>query len=286
MVDFSALKDNKFVKKALPWVHSFQKYYQQGDVGNNSIVLAYYFLMSLAPLILVLGNLFARLNLDTSLIMNYLRQIAPKEISQMIGPAIRSFLTSGSNTSLSIGILVTIWSASGIIATLRNCLNQIYEIKNPQNTIISRIISFLLLLAALLLLIFSIFLLLFGQYLVDFFNLRSIPSLAWIVTIINEKDFIAFFSLFLIAALIFIFVSQKRPSLRYVWVGALFSALIWLLFTNGFQLYINYFARKVTSYKTIGSIIILMLWLNLSSWIILAGAVINAVLENHFKTKK
>ncbi|WP_339325717.1 YhjD/YihY/BrkB family envelope integrity protein, partial [Oenococcus oeni] len=53
-------------------------------------------------------------------------------MSNIIKPIINSFLTNGSNSSLSIGILVTIWSASGLIATLRRCFNQIYNSSSKQ----------------------------------------------------------------------------------------------------------------------------------------------------------
>ncbi|WP_257610673.1 YhjD/YihY/BrkB family envelope integrity protein, partial [Oenococcus oeni] len=86
-------------------------------------------------------------------------------MSNIIKPIINSFLTNGSNSSLSIGILVTIWSASGLIATLRRCFNQIYNSSSKQNAIVSRILSFILLLLAFLLFALLLSIMLFGQYL-------------------------------------------------------------------------------------------------------------------------
>lgn len=43
--------------------------------------------------------------------------------------------------------------------------------------------------------------------------------------------------------------------------------------------YVHYFARNITGYKTVGTLIILLIWLNISGAILLAGGVLNATVQ-------
>jgi membrane protein len=55
-----------------------------------------------------------------------------------------------------------------------------------------------------------------------------------------------------------------------------------MLLSQVFSIYTHLFARTVTSYKTIGVFIVLMLWLDLSGIIVMIGATLNATLQNLF----
>ncbi|OIM79185.1 hypothetical protein ATX97_08410, partial [Oenococcus oeni] len=246
-------------------------------------ILSYYLLLSLPPIILILGNLLAHLKIGVRTILNYIIQITPSDMSNIIKPIINSFLTNGSNSSLSIGILVTIWSASGLIATLRRCFNQIYNSSSKQNAIVSRILSFILLLLAFLLFALLLSIMLFGQYLLKLLKNNFGTSLGWLTSLLGAKNLIGLVGLFSLLILIYYFVPQAKIKWRYVWIGAVFTSLGWLLLAQGFQLYVEYFAQRVSSYQTIGSFILLMFWLNFSSSIILIGGVINASCQNYFE---
>ncbi|AVI94728.1 putative ribonuclease BN [Oenococcus oeni] len=277
------MNKHKLLNSFLRWAKLFKKYYQQGDVNNNAIILSYYLLLSLPPIILILGNLLAHLKIGVKTILNYIIQITPSDMSNIIKPIINSFLTNGSNSSLSIGILVTIWSASGLIATLRRCFNQIYNSSSKQNAIVSRILSFILLLLAFLLFALLLSIMLFGQYLLKLLKNNFGTSLGWLTSLLGAKNLIGLVGLFSLLILIYYFVPQAKIKWRYVWIGAVFTSLGWLLLAQGFQLYVEYFAQRVSSYQTIGSFILLMFWLNFSSSIILIGGVINASCQNYFE---
>lgn len=274
---------HKLFNNSLRWAKLFKKYYQQGNINNNAIILSYYLLLSLPPIILILGNLLAHLKISVNTILNYIIQVTPSDISSIIKPIINSFLTNGSNSSLSIGILLTIWSASGLISTLRRCFNQIYSSSTKQNAIVTRILSFILLLIAFILFALLLSIMLFGQYILELLKTNFNSSFGWLASLLGVKNSVGLVGLFVLLALIYYFVPQAKIKWRYVWIGAIFTSLGWLLLAQGFQVYVKYFAQRVSSYQTIGSFILLMFWLNFSSFIILTGGVINASCQNYFE---
>ena len=72
---------------------------------------------------------------------------------------------------------------------------------------------------------------------------------------------------------------RDAPQFRWVSVGALVAALLWLAGSAAFSLYVNYFGNYNKTYGALGGVVVLMLWMYLTSYIVLLGAEINAESE-------
>lgn len=261
--------------------------YNQANVSNNAIVLAYYALMSIAPIILIAGNIVARFSLKTEQILAYAQEFIPSNIYKTFKPILVSFLSSGSSGSLSIGIVVSIWSASQIIAAIRRSLNEAYGVKSAQGAILTRVIAFFLTLGLLLLIVgFAIFFTL-SQVIMDLIlNLTNLTKAIvpdWINQLLANKNLITFVGMFLVAISLYYFVPNAKVRLRYVWTGALVTTVGWIIISQGFRFYVELFARRITSYQTIGSLIVLMFWLNFSGILLMFGGVVNASVQEWFE---
>ncbi|MBU7449248.1 MULTISPECIES: YihY/virulence factor BrkB family protein [Lactiplantibacillus] len=263
--------------------------YNQANVSNNAIVLAYYALMSIAPIILIAGNLIARFDLKSGQILAYAQEVIPSNVYQTFKPILVSFLSSGSSSSLSIGILVTIWSASKIIAAIRRSLNEAYGVDDAQGAILTRIIAFFLTLGLLLLIVGLAIFFTLSQVILDLvlslthLTRAIIPN--WINQLLENKNLITFVGMFVVAMLLYYFVPNAQVKLRYIWIGALITTIGWIVISQGFRIYIELFAKRITSYQTIGSLIVLMFWLNFSGILLMFGGVVNASVQEWFEEK-
>ncbi len=85
--------------------------------------------------------------------------------------------------------------------------------------------------------------------------------------------------IFWIMVLLYAFIPNAKLHLRFIWPGALFATCGWMVLTQGFSVYVKYFARTVLSYGTIGTVIVVLFWLNFTCWVIMVGGIINATLE-------
>lgn len=275
--------------KTAKWIEIIIRRYNQANVSNNSIVLAYYALMSIAPIILIIGNIVARFNLQTRQILAYAQEFIPSNIYATIKPILLSFLSSSGSGSLSIGIVVTIWSASQIIAAIRRSLNEAYGVTSSQGAIVTRLMAFLLTLGLLLLIVgLSIFFTL-SQVVMDAILSLTNTSVAfipkWWARLLANKNLITFVGMFMLAMLLYYFVPNAVVKLRYVWIGSLVTTIGWIVISQGFRLYVELFAKRVTSYQTIGSLIVLMFWLNFSGMLLMFGGVVNASVQEWFEHK-
>ena len=67
---------------------------------------------------------------------------------------------------------------------------------------------------------------------------------------------------------------------RWIWInyGSIVAILLWIVLTTGFRTYLSYFNTYNRTYGSLGAVIIMMLWLYLTSMALMIGGVINAVL--------
>ncbi|WP_055679716.1 YihY/virulence factor BrkB family protein [Secundilactobacillus kimchicus] len=142
------------MQKFQEFLRSLLRHYRQANVSDSAAVLTYYSLLSIFPILLIAGNLISLLRLDTDWVLSYIKPVLPVPVFETVSPIIRSFLEQGSGTTLSIGILVTIWSASQMVAAFQRSINQAYGIDST-NALVSRFLSFLMILV-LVILIFII----------------------------------------------------------------------------------------------------------------------------------
>lgn len=74
----------------------------------------------------------------------------------------------------------------------------------------------------------------------------------------------------------------SRERARWVWLtpGSLFAALLWLILTIGFGIYVAQFGNYNATYGSLGTVVVTLTWLYLSSYILLFGAELNSELEH------
>lgn len=260
----------------------FFGHFNDAEVGNSAVILAWYSLLSIFPAVIVVGNLLPLLGIDAHTILTYLQTAVPEDIYKTLAPAILSFLQRGNGGLLSIGAVVALWSTSQVAAAFQRTVNQSYGVGKNQSAIANRLFSFLWMILVIMIMAAIIIFFTIGQVVVK--QLTPILHLGQNVfdVVSSLKWPVTFVMLFLLLLLLYYFLPNARLKWRYVWVGALSATVAWLLLSQLFSLYVDYFARSVTTYKTVGSVIVIMMWLDFSGIVILTGAVLNASIQEYF----
>ena len=68
--------------------------------------------------------------------------------------------------------------------------------------------------------------------------------------------------------------------LKWLLPGSIFAAVVWMVASILFKVYVRHFSHFGLLYGSLGALIILMFWFYLSGIVILAGGEINAILED------
>lgn len=252
---------------------------QETDITGLGAQLAYFFLLSLFPMIIVIVTLLPYLNLNEAQVFRFLENYAPKDVYMLIEGTISDVLKNRNSGLLSIGIIGTIWSASNGMNAIVKSLNRSYKLDETRPFFIVRGLSVVFTILMILLLLIALVLPVFGQQigtiLFSFFGFKEGFLAVWN----SIRWTISPLVIFLILTALYWIVPNKKLFLKSVIPGAAFATLGWIIVSLGFSYYVSNFGNYSSTYGSIGGIIVLMLWLYISGILLLIGGQINAVMQ-------
>lgn len=252
---------------------------KDSEMTQTSIVVAYYLLLSLFPLLIAVGNVLPYLNINPNTVLPYVQEVIPPSVYEFLSPAILDLLTQGSGGALSISALITLWSASASMNALQMAFFKAYGVSKRGNFIIMRIFSILTMLALLLGVIGMTLVVGAGKLILDKLQpIFLIPDQA-IETFQTLKWPLTITMLFILMLVIYTIIPNVKLHLRSIVPGAIFATAGWMALSQAFGIYAKFFANRISGYQIIGSFIVLMIWLNFAAMILVLGGIINAIIE-------
>ncbi len=262
------------------WLTLFKMNLKQTNVSDSAVVLAYYVLLSLFPLLIILGSLLRIIDVKYGHLISSLYLILPTKIYAVLKPVIYSALTDGGKEQLSIGLLVTVWSASRMIAAFQRTVNLAYGIPKP-GTISNRLISFFWMICFVFFIVGLTFFMVFGQMAIKFMiHYFHWPSL--LLKLINVVRLpVTLVALSGVIGSLYYFVPLVKTRLKWIWQGTITATLGLLVLSKFFSIYLKFFAKSFSAYQALGTFIILMFWLYFLGIVLLFGAVINATNQKY-----
>ena len=261
------------------------KEFMRDDALGLGAQLAFYLILAIFPFILFCVAILdafssASPQFATELFV-YLERLLPAQVFGLIQTYTENTLRNADTAPglLSVGILGTIWAASGAFAALMNALNRAYDVQETRPFWKVRGISILMTLGLSALILIGVLLLIAGP---------SIGrTLAEVLTLGDEFMFVwnifrwpaALLFMVVTVALLFYFAPDANQPFRWITPGGVVGILLWVLASVAFNLYLSSdFNTYNKTYGSIGTVIILLLYLYISSLTILFGATLNATL--------
>lgn len=267
--------------KFMKWFSIAQKHFIDADINYSSAAITYYLLLSLFPLLIALGNILTLFHIDPDKIMVYVNVIIPQALEKVLDPIVRSLITGGSGGISAISAIGLIWSASKGIGYIQQCMDKTYHIKPKNSVVLKRGIGVIIVMALLMLLVLFAILFSFGQ--VVFKQLAT--SFEWAEKVygyfMSFKWPVSALVLFTILMLAYKFIPHVKLRMRDVWPGSLLSLVGILSLTQLFSIYVRFAAKNLNSYDALYTFVIMMLWLNFSATIFLAGTILNSTLYEY-----
>lgn len=253
------------------------KNFTEDEVTSLAAQMAYFFLLSLFPLLIFLVTLVGYFPIDTASILSGLSDFIPSDAMTLIETNLEQVIDSSGGGLLSIGIIGTLWSASNGINAIMRSLNKAYDVEENRSFIVGRLIAILLLISMLVLILVALLLPVFGRalgvYVFSFFGASEAfidvwNMLRWIIS--SSVFFIVFLYLYRLAP-------NAKVYIRDTLYGALFATLGFQLASFGFSFYVNNFGNYSATYGSLGGIIIMMFWFYITGIVIITGGEINAL---------
>ena len=246
------------------------------DLAGEAAKMAYFFFLSLFPLIVVVFSLTGIFGGDAAFtrIATAARSTMPDYAWQFVRELIREVTENNSPGTLSFGIVLTIWAASGGITALTGALNTIYDVREPRSWWRRRLLGVGVLMGGVILIVLgSVAFIPTGDWLRDSGLGAAWRLLKWPLTILFLTG---------TAWLAYHFLPARNQG--GVWwetlIGALVASVTWIVATLLFRFYIANYSRYSRVYGTLGAVIVLLLWFYLSALAVLVGGELAATLES------
>jgi len=262
-----------------PLIKAFLHFYKESDSELTSVAVAYYWLISIFPLIMIAVNILPYFQIPISNFLIALKEFLPDSMFEVIEKIVREVLTQPSTGLLSFSVLSALWTFSKSMDFLQKAFNKAYGVAKNRGLISHQLISLLVSFGLQVLFALALFLSMFGQMLLNFLkNYWQSDSILFDYL----QDFtgpIIYILLFAILVMLYYFLPNvKVTSIRYILPGSIFVLVILMLFLNIFSTSINTYVNHLVDVRFFSSIIVvvIMFWFILIAKILILGAVINA----------
>ncbi len=266
------------MKKWILFIIKLVKEVQKDDLIAKANELTYKLLLALFPFIIFLMTLLGFLNIDGNLFIKQMSEYMPKEIMGLIDVFVVEVINTRNVSLLSTSLFISIFAASSGFDSVIRGINQCYGCKETRNYFHVKLLSIVMVFIFTASIIFSLVLIIIDTNFISNIDPEHFPKLTstfFGVVLLAVSIFVLLITVMLIYRL----SGCKKIRFKSLLPGALFTVIIWVIGSKGFNIYIENFSRFSKVYGSLGSIVILMLWLNIISIVLLLGSEINALLD-------
>jgi membrane protein len=261
------------------------KEFQEDNLTDWAAALTYYGLLSLFPALIAMVSLigiFGDPKSTTESLTEIISEIGPASAAETFEGPIKS-ITENSGTAglaLILGLLASLWSASGYTGAFMRASNVIYETPEGRPFWKLRPLQLLVTLAMIILMtLLAVSLVLTGPVVEAVTGPLGIGSTAVDVWDIAKWPVMALVFLLLIALLYYASPNVKLRGFKWVTAGSLVAIVVWVVASALFAFYVSNFSSYDKTYGTLGGLIALLVWFWISNLAILFGHQLNAERE-------
>jgi membrane protein len=254
--------------------------------------MAYNAMLGLFPGILALLTaigLFSPLQGTFNRLALRLSEVAPQEVLVLIQDFASAISDSQNRSLFSLSFLFALWASSSAFSAAMRAIDQIHQIPLEQRRPFwkARLVSMALTIGTIILLMIASYLVFISDVVIRLLATQSGETVGyWVLTIWRLFSWPLALG---IVSSAFAFVYRFGPSRwtrgKPLLPGAILAALSWAIISGLFRLYVSHFGNYNKVYGAVGAVIILLLWLFLTSLVLLIGDQLNVTIGRAMATK-
>ena len=256
----------------------FIKGIKEGLLDTKASSMAFRFFMALFPTLIFLLTLLPYIpipNFKTEL-LKLLEDLLPESGYLFLEETVIKLVSDTDGGLLSFGFLFAIFLATNGIDSMLLAFEDSINTSHNRNFFHKKLLSVEILFILTILIIIAIAAILFSVYLVNFVLEKG--SIASILLIVGKWLIMAALGFFAISFIYYI-GGNRKLKWRFFSAGSTLATLMVLLVSFGFGYYVDNFANYDKIYGSIGTIIVIMLWIYFNSYVLLVGFELNASIQ-------
>lgn len=256
----------------------FWKGVVDGAITTRASAIAFNFILAIFPAIIFLFTLIPYIPIEKfpDQLMGLLLSVLPDNAFLAVQDTIKDIITQPRGGLLSFGFFAAfIFSTNGLASIMVAFNGTIHAIET--RSIVSRyVIAFILSLILTTLTTLSVALITLSQRVIEFLFAKQIIKSSYIYVLLYGGKWLVILLLFFFTfAFIFYFGPARKMKFRFISAGGTLATLLSILISVGFSYYINNFGKYNILYGSIGTLVVVMMWIYFMSLIMLIGFELN-----------
>jgi membrane protein len=253
--------------------------FMANDCMGLSQEIAYSALLAFFPTVAFILGFLGMVHLYDQ-VQIFLATIAPHGVSHFIEGLQKDSRGSASVVAFVVGLAAATWAASSAMGSVIKAVNRAYDRVETRPFWRLRLTSIFLVLLTGTTLAALLVLVIFGAPLGRAIAAKASLGGAWDVLWALLRWPVAFAAILVFFALVYYLAPNMQPrNWKWVTPGSLLGAVMWLVLSGAFALYVRFAGSYSKTYGTLAAGVILLLWLNYSAWALLFGAELNSELD-------
>lgn len=253
--------------------------FKKDDISGQAAKVAYYFFLSLPPALMAvfaLTGIFGGPEVAER-ISSELRAALPAEASGLVDDFVSQVVMDKKPGLLSIGLLLALWSASNVFNAMGDTLNVAYGVEEDRSWVKKKLVALGTMIAVAVLFLAGTTALVAGPAISDALGLGRVGSTLWAIA----QWPLAFLLISSAFWIIYYVLPNKDQSdcKKTLFKASAVAAGLWLVATFAFRLYVANFSSYSATYGFIGAVIVLLLWMYVTSLVILLGGEVASEME-------
>lgn len=276
------MKDSK--KGIISNVMEVTKNFSSHHIGAYAAQSAYFFVLSLIPIIILLLTMVQFTPVTEDDVMNAVLQVFPSTVEGLITMLVAQVYNQ-SGSIIPITVLMALWSAGKGVLSMTSGLNCVYESEETRNYIFLRIRASFYTVIFIVAIVLSLLLSVFGNSISLFINEHA-PLLRHVTDfIIRIRTLLTLGVLTVFWDLVYKYLPNRKnrgkTTMQKQLPGAVFTACGWQLISFVFSIYLDIFTGFSTMYGSLTTIILILLWFYMCMYVILLGGELNVLLAGY-----
>jgi membrane protein len=257
----------------------FRRGLQKGALQTRASALAFHFFLALFPSVIFLFTLIPYIPIThfQEQLLSVIQAFMPQSAFEATKSTIVDIVKHQRGGLLSVGFIAALYFSTNGFHTMMTAFNRSYHVAETRTWLKQRLVAILLVLIVTVLVIAAIAFIIITEILLN----KAIFMGDAVQYIILAGRIASIFALFFCTISFMYYLGPaKKKRWRFINAGSTFATVLSILTSYGFAYYVNNFGQYNKIYGSIGTLIVILLWVYFNSFVLLLGFELNASIAN------
>lgn len=251
----------------------------KGGLATRSAAISFRIFLAFFPAIILLLSLIPLIPIPDfqKSLFDSIRTFFPGDTFSLFESTLDDLINKKHNTLLSLGFVLVIYYASSSINAILLGFSASYHLEEKGNPIVLRIASIVLIFVLGLIMTVAVTIIIFSSAAFDWLHDHRVIGDRGYIPLLNFAKWIVSVALVytVFSTLYYVGVGTRKRPWKFINVGATFATVFFVIASMAFAWFVNNFAQFNKLYGSLGTLMVLLIWLNFNCTILLLGFELN-----------